>query len=81
MWNTTIVLYTLIVAVLVPIQVQHTHTRTHGEHARPAWLQQAVAGGTRPSGWLCPLQIAVRWYPWEQEIVYAIFDALLLADL
>ena len=55
--------------------------RTHDEHARPAWLQQAVAGGTRPSGWLCPLQIAVRWYPWEQEIVYAIFDALLLADL
>jgi hypothetical protein len=53
----------------------------HDEHARPAWLQQAVAGGTRPSGWLCPLQIAVRWYPWEQEIVYAIFDALLLADL
>jgi hypothetical protein len=38
MWNTTIVLYTLIIAVLVPIQVQHMHTARMHEHARPAWL-------------------------------------------
>ena len=51
-------------------------------HARRGCRRQSrAARGTRPSGWLCPLQIAVRWYPWEQEIVYAIFDAVLLADL